>query len=187
MCPNIPLPTATSAWYFDVSSISAFWTNSPLTDTGTADESRLYFIAEIMMRKMLQHCTLSVSRDVNSDFAYAPIVSAELERQLEEWHSYLPESLAFSIDGKPAKSHCTSPQADFLSAQFYAYKVSIYWPAAYQAIYTGETNGNLLIHCQRFFDSYIHFVGSSAQAVQNCKPNAWTLYARYAPYPYPIR
>ncbi|KAK2767677.1 hypothetical protein FQN54_003835 [Arachnomyces sp. PD_36] len=178
MCPKIPLPVASNTWSFNAASISNLWPDHPVPDVDTGDESRLYFTTEIMMRKMLQHCTLSVSKDINNNFVYAPIVAAELERQLDEWHSYLPESLSFSVDGKPAKSPRTSAQTDFLSAQFYAYRASIYWPAAYQAIDSNETNGNLLIHCQRFFDSYVHFIASTTQAVRTCRPNAWTLYAR---------
>ena len=178
MCPNIPLPVANNAWSFTTASVSTIWPNSPVPDVAAGDEGHLYFIAEIMMRKMLQHCTLSVSKDVNSNFTYAPIVAAELERQLDEWHSYLPETLSFGVDGKSANPSRTSAQTDFLSAQFYAYKVSIYWPAVYQAIDSGETNGNLLLHCQRFFDSYVHFIASTTHAVRTCKPNAWTLYAR---------
>jgi hypothetical protein len=54
-----------------------------------------YFVAEIAMRKMLQRCTWSIRLESHGFHTYAPIVAAELERQLDEWHQLLPERLFF--------------------------------------------------------------------------------------------
>jgi hypothetical protein len=134
------------------------------------------------MRKMLQRCTWSTSTLAQGSHVYAPIVAAELERQLDEWVHLLPEHLLFSAPlGKLGSSPCwnsNSAQADFLRAQYYAFKASIYWPAVYEAISSGNANTDLLRHCASFFTSYAAFVPSASAAVAVCKPNLWTLCTR---------
>lgn len=154
-----------------------------MMDSDFSTDGLTYFLTQIAMRKMLQHCTLSVSQDSNGNFAYATIIAAELERQLYQWRSYLPETLSFTAHGPSThRPPHNSAQSDFLRAQFYAYKSTVYWPAAYQATvdYASDMDGNLIPHCRQFFDSYVHFMTSAVAAVRTCKPNAWTLYARCA-------
>ncbi|KAF9893115.1 hypothetical protein FE257_012526 [Aspergillus nanangensis] len=157
----------------------------PLTTAATSwSYNPAYFVAEIAMRKMLQRCTWATSILAQNQFAYAPIVAAELERQLDEWLQLLPESLSFFIfvhgNGDYSKrqrllSH-ESPQVKFLRTQYYAFKASVYWPAVYEFLTTGQkVTGDLLVPCVRFFASYVEFVSSAAAAVAVCRPNLWTL------------
>lgn len=183
---DVPLPAGREAWSFDSAAAStAALPSSPETTvsaSSTSDEALSYFVAEIAMRRMLQRCTLSVTPDRNNKLIYAPIIATELEHQLEEWYSYLPEPLRFDVP----PSECDQPQngqehrqvqTDFLRAQYYAYKSSIYWPAAYQGMELGVADEDLLLYCSKFFNSYICFIASAKSAVYTCKPNAWTLYS----------
>lgn len=135
------------------------------------------------MRKMLQRCTWATSTLAPGRYVYAPIVAAELERQLDEWLQLLPEALSFrtALDTGycPRQSPLSnSPQGEFLRTQYYAFKASIYWPAVYEVLTTGEAKGDILCHCARFFSSYAEFAPSAAVAVAVCRPNLWTLCTR---------
>ncbi|PIG87871.1 hypothetical protein AARAC_000849 [Aspergillus arachidicola] len=137
-----------------------------------------YFVAEIAMRKMLRGCTLSARKGPGGGFEYAPVIAAELERQLEEWYSFLPRQFQFlgkALDASSLRGR--SPQAQFLSAQYFAFRTSVYWPAVYQAFSTGKLDYALLSQCRRFFETYSAFIESAACAVYNCRPNLWTLCA----------
>ncbi|KAL2786928.1 hypothetical protein BJX66DRAFT_341715 [Aspergillus keveii] len=172
MTSAAPAPTSSLIWSRNSSPPS-----EPCIPSSSSDLS--YFVAEIAMRKMLQRCTWSTSTLAQGSHVYAPIVAAELERQLDEWVHLLPEHLLFSAPlGKLGSSPCwnsNSAQADFLRAQYYAFKASIYWPAVYEAISSGNANTDLLRHCTSFFSSYAAFVPSASAAVAVCKPNLWTL------------
>jgi hypothetical protein len=131
------------------------------------------------MRKMLRRCTWSISTLPHGSHIYAPIVAAELERQLDEWLQILPEPLSFQASSSCiGSSRRNSAWGEFLRTQYYAFKASIYWPAVYEALSSGEANNDLLLHCSKFFTSYAEFATSAAAAVTVCKPNVWTLYAR---------
>ncbi|KAL4952027.1 hypothetical protein BDW69DRAFT_195976 [Aspergillus filifer] len=137
-----------------------------------------YFVAEIAMRKMLPRCTYAISTPSPGVHIYAPIVAAELERQLDEWLQILPESLSFQSSRSYIDSSWrNSARAEFLQTQYYAFKASIYWPAVYEVLRTGAANDALRHPCSSFFTSYAEFATSAAAAVTVCKPNAWTLYA----------
>ncbi|KAL3442397.1 hypothetical protein BJX65DRAFT_299036 [Aspergillus insuetus] len=172
MTSAAPAPTSSLIWSRNSSPPS-----EPCIPSSSSDLS--YFVAEIAMRKMLQRCTWSTSTLAQGSHIYAPIVAAELERQLDEWVHLLPEHLLFSAPlGKVGSSPCwnsNSAQADFLRAQYYAFKASIYWPAVYEAISSRNANTDLLRHCASFFSSYAAFVPSASAAVAVCKPNLWTL------------
>ncbi|KAJ0413013.1 hypothetical protein BJY00DRAFT_306620 [Aspergillus carlsbadensis] len=175
-----PAPTSSLTW-----SRNSTPPSEPCIPTSSSDLSLSYFVAEIAMRKMLQRCTWATSTLAQGSHVYAPIVAAELERQLDEWVHLLPEHLLFSAplgiaESSPrwnanSSSTSTSAQADFLRAQYYAFKASIYWPAVYEAISSGHANVDLLRHCANFFTSYAAFIPSASAAVAVCKPNLWTL------------
>ncbi|KAL3472379.1 hypothetical protein BJX99DRAFT_235642 [Aspergillus californicus] len=181
MIPLAPAPASLGSWTW-VHDPSAL---SPTSDTGTGSgpmpsytitTDLSYFMAEIAMRKMLHHCTWSIRTVAqNNSHAYAPIVAVELERQLDEWHQLLPDGLSFKTSST-FTSYRSQPQVGFLRTQYFAFKASIYWPAAVEVFTTGEASDELLFHCQRFFDSYIEFVMSASVSVGLCKPNIWTLY-----------
>jgi hypothetical protein len=106
------------------------------------------------------------------------VVALELERQLQEWYDLLPDELSLRSDTGGSVPSRGLAQAQLLDTQCYAFSVSIYRPAVYQAWVTGEADDDLLLHCRGFFDSYIEFIASAAISVSICKPNIWTLYAR---------
>ncbi|KAK9321542.1 hypothetical protein V1517DRAFT_326166 [Lipomyces orientalis] len=174
---HIPLPDSHETWNI-ATTASPVVPTSPesVNSAGTSsDEMRSYFLAEIAMRRMLHRCTISISTTSNGHFIYAPIIAAELELQLEQWHAVLPEHLRF---GQPdLDDRIESATAGFLQAQYYSCKASIYWPAVYQAIESSEADSDLLPHCHKFFDSYVNFMVSATSTVQHCLPNLWTLYA----------
>ncbi|KAL2813038.1 hypothetical protein BDW59DRAFT_178357 [Aspergillus cavernicola] len=147
------------------------------SSSGLSEPDMSYFITKIALRKMFQHCNWSVRELSPGRFAYAPIIAAELERQLDEWRRFLPERYSFlDHEGEATSSLASSsPQVEFLRTQYYAFKASVYWPAVYQALDTGGMNNSLIFNCRQFFESYVAFVNSAARAVQLCLPNLWTL------------
>lgn len=133
------------------------------------------------MRKMLQRCTWPTSTLAQGSHVYAPIVAAELERQLDEWLKLLPQQLSFRASpaiGSHPRRGPSSAHVEFLRTQYYAFKASIYRPAVYEALTAGEANSDLLRHCTIFFTSFAEFVPSAAAAIAVCKPNLWTLCTR---------
>lgn len=137
-----------------------------------------YFLAEIAMRRMLRRCTTSTRRLPNGEQIFAPIIYTELDLQLGQWHSYLPQSLRF--DRYCVSEGETNPHRLFLRAQFHAYRASILWPAVHQAMVEGEQCDEMLLSfCLEFYRSYHLFVQSAASCIPQCIPNTWTLYARY--------
>lgn len=137
-----------------------------------------YFLAEIAMRRMLQRCTTSTRQLPNGKHIFAPIIYTELDLQLGQWHSYLPQSLRFD---RYCISECeTNPHRLFLQTQFHAYRASILWPAVHQAMVEGEQCDEMLFSfCLEFYRSYNLFVLSADSCIPQCIPNTWTLCARY--------
>ncbi|KAE8384393.1 hypothetical protein BDV23DRAFT_177092 [Aspergillus alliaceus] len=146
----------------DILSILDNGRNDVLDKLALADLS--YFVAEIAMWKML-----------HGVHSYAPIIAAELERQLAEWHNILPKQFQFLGKDLEASSVWGSPQVQFLTAQYYAFRTSVYWPAVYQAFSSGKVDNALLAQWRWFFESYSAFIGSAGRAVYTCRPNLWTL------------
>lgn len=120
----------------------------------------------------------------------------ELESQLDEWYSFLPEMIQFSthniedplvtaIDTPGSAATVPTPPlcplTNFLRVQYHCCKISIYWPAVYQVMqdehHTVPADSRLLEHCARLFDSYVQVIPSCITAYENCIVNRWTLYA----------
>ncbi|KAL4916407.1 hypothetical protein BDW62DRAFT_218757 [Aspergillus aurantiobrunneus] len=181
-----PAPTSIGpcTWAWNQSThyitLNALGNGEPMQLRTTPGSDPSYFIAEIAMRKMLQHCTWSFRTLSPGTHVYAPIMAAELERQLEEWHGLLPESLYFRTASTATcsgqRSRSSSAQVEFLRTQYFAFKASIYWPAVYETLTAGSASPDLRVPCGRFFDSYAEFVVSAEATIGVCKPNAWTLY-----------
>ncbi|EED15727.1 conserved hypothetical protein [Talaromyces stipitatus ATCC 10500] len=176
---TVPVSYETWIWHPSLPPVRATGdeTESIIHEQALRHHDLSYFMAEIAMRKMLQRCTSSFQRLSQAKFSYAPVIAAELERQLQEWYDLLPDELSLRRDNSVPIPPSGSAQAEFLHTQCYAFKVSIYWPAVYQAMVAGEASDDLLLHCRGFFDSYIEFIASAAVSVSICKPNIWTLYA----------
>jgi hypothetical protein len=137
-----------------------------------------YFLAETIMRRMLQRCTTSTQILPNGKQMFAPVISTELELQLEQWHTHLPEFLRF--DRYSMSEFSINPQLLFLRTQYYAYRASILWPAVHQVVVEGEQyDKSLLSFCLEFYQDYNRFVSSAVACIPHCLPNTWTLYARY--------
>ncbi|OQE21440.1 hypothetical protein PENFLA_c014G03240 [Penicillium flavigenum] len=171
-----PAPASSATWTWNEP--EPFESPNSTNDRSDSDRDLSYFVAEIAMRNMLRRCTWSISTLPHGSHIYAPIVAAELERQLDEWLQMLPEALSFRDSSSCiGSSRRNSAWGKFLRTQYYAFKASIYWPAVYEALSSGEANGDLLLHCSKFFTSYAEFATSAAAAVTVCKPNIWTLYA----------
>jgi hypothetical protein len=177
---TVPVSYETWIWYPTLLPVGASGdeTEGIMHEQALRHHDLSYFVAEIAMRKMLQRCTSSVRRLSQVEFSYAPLIAAELEQQLQEWHDLLPDELALRGDNDDSVPSRGLAQAEFLHTQCYAFRASVYWPAVYQALVTGEADDDLLFHCRGFFDSYIEFIASAAISVSTCKPNIWTLYAR---------
>jgi hypothetical protein len=179
---DIPLPSSHATWRFVPDSMStppSATSQERFEPTGSTPEEILsYFLAEIAMRRLLQRCTTSVSDTSNGRLVYAPIIATELEHQLEEWYSYLPEFLQFEKNAVLEPSSNPSPLAQFLRVQYMAYKASIYWPAAHQLMEFDASSTDLIPYCAKFFESYVSVVATASYVVYHCPANVWTICAR---------
>lgn len=151
--------------------------SNPSQASTNRPEPLSYLLTQIAMRQMLGRCTSSVSKSHNGQLTYAPVVAAELEAQLHQWYDLLPDTLRFKPQAVE-EGFDLSPNAVFLSVQYYACLASIYWPAVYQATCSEWPDEGLSTYCRKFFESYISFVPAAVSSMHGCPPNAWTIYAR---------
>ena len=163
--------------------------DSPLSTATSTQNERPYFLAEIAMRRMLHRCNTAVQATSSGKYVYAPGIALELEHQLEEWYCYLPETNRFEKGDVSQPLEPVNippcPLSNFLRVQYYCCKLSIYWPAIYQAMQDGAVTDLLLDHCQRFFDSYMMLIPSIVAAFHDCRVNRWTLFVRLVPISFP--
>lgn len=184
---HVSLPLCQQTWQFQPE-------NTSLADTAPAGpgialstlsnegNTQSYFLAEIAMRRMLHRCNTAVQVTSAGEYVYAPSIALELEHQLEEWYRCLPEIIRFEKGDVSQSLELIKipacPLSNFLRVQYYCCKLSIYWPAVYQAMQDGAVSNHLLDHCRRFFDSYMMLRPSILAAFDNCRVNRWTLFVR---------
>ena len=107
--------------------------------------------------------------------AHPVLTSVSVSRILTHiTHSHLETEFPATLVSKALRN--LGPGGD--STQYYAFKLSIYWPAVYEALTAGDANTDLLRHCTRFFTSFAELVPSAAATVAICKPSLWTLCTR---------
>lgn len=177
---EVPLPTGTDIWSFENNTNAPCSSDRESLHSAQSDKLVTYLLAEIAMRRMLRRNTTSVSFLVDGTIQYAPLIARELEAQLEQWYSFLPESLRFSPGFKDTESP-VSPQVVFLRLQYWACMVSFSWPAIIQAMESHYVSDNTLKECSNYFYSFRQFIRSATAALETCLPNKWTIYARYGP------
>lgn len=183
---GMALPDGRRTWRFDVDvgspqSMAESPAGSVLAENRTADTPQAYFLAEISMRRMLHRSNTAIRRTHQGVVVYAPGIARELELQLDEWYSYLPDLVRFhdltSGDlSSPPTAPAIDPLINFLRCQYYCCKLSIYWPAIYQCIQDGTASPDTLRDCERFFNAYIQLMPSLLLAMQSCIVNRWTIY-----------
>lgn len=174
---EIPLPTGTDIWSFE--------NNKTMTrpaapgDMSSAQSDRLvtYLLAEVSMRRMLQRNTTSVSCSIDGTVEYAPVIARELEAQMDQWYSFLPESLHFSRYFEDIENQA-SPQTVFLCTQYWACMVSISWPSIVKVMESRRLSQSTTNECNNYFHSFGQFIKFATAALNTCLPNKWTLYAR---------
>lgn len=185
---HVPLPLCHQTWQFTPESTSPAIAAPDSPDftpstNASVKNMRSYFLAEIAMRRMLHRCNTAVQVTSAGKYVYAPGIALELERQLEEWYRCLPEIDRFGkgdvLQPLEPVDLLSCPLSNFLRVQYYCCKLSIYWPAVYQAMQDGAATNLLLNHCQRFFDSYVMLIPSIVAAFNDCRVNRWTLFIRW--------
>ncbi|KAF3015170.1 hypothetical protein E8E15_003902 [Penicillium rubens] len=184
---HVPLPLCHQTWHFMPESTPAAVPSPPSPGSAHSTHTNVqnmqsYFLAEIAMRRMLHRCNTAVQVTSFGKYVYAPGIALELEHQLEEWYRYLPETNSFEKGDVSQPLTLVNipscPLSNFLRVQYYCCKLSIYWPAVYQAMQDGATTNILVDHCQRFFDSYAMLIPSIVAAFRDCWVNRWTLFVR---------
>lgn len=131
------------------------------------------------MRRMLHRCNSAVTRSPDGRPSYAPSIALELERQLDVWYDYLPANIRFAkVPDQQLCADRSGSLSNFLNVQYYCCKLSIFWPAVYQAVQDNAASTQLLDHCQRFIDPYVQLLPRIAFAVDNCLIYKWTLSLR---------
>ena len=176
---EVGLPTGADIWSFGRNSELAL---SPAGTADTAmgdhrsDNTVTYLLAAISMRRMLRRNTAAVTVSSEGTVEYAPLIAQELEIQLEQWWSVLPGSIRFQPEDDNSEDACQ--QTVFLRAQYWACKVSYYWPAVVQIMDSKHLTEVTAKGSREFFRSYRQFIKSAIRALEACLPNRWTLYAR---------
>ncbi|KAH7085268.1 putative C6 transcription factor, partial [Paraphoma chrysanthemicola] len=177
---HVSLPDGRDTWSFEQiatpSSNNAISPSSIVSGSQTSSDTvDAYFLAEISMRRMLHRCNTAIRRTSEGSTVYAPRIATELIRQLDEWHTYLPASIQFSPVDQVWGREC--PHIDFLYVQYHCYKISTYWPAAYQAFRDHIADDQLIEDCRRLLESYISCIPRLIGALKGCVVNSWTLFA----------
>lgn len=174
---EVALPTGIDIW--SLKSESAARRHEPTGPSSTISNDNVitYLLAEIAMRRMLRRNTTAMTVSADGSAEYAPLVAQELEAQLEQWWSFLPEPLRFSPEYEDGDGD-VSLQVPFLRAQYWACMVSLYWPAVVQVMESHQLTETTVNGCRSYFYSYREFTKSATAALKTCLPNKWTLYAR---------
>lgn len=127
------------------------------------------------MRRLLHRCNSAVTYSPDNRPSYAPGIALELERQVDEWYEYLPANIRFPKETNQLRVDGIDSLSNFLNVQYYCCKLSIYWPAVYQAVQDGGASAHLRGHCQRFIDSYVQLLPRICLALDICLIYKWTL------------
>lgn len=179
----MPLPNCHRTWQFpppqpstSLAGVSPASAHSSDSTSTTADQAQSFFLAEIGMRRLLHRCNSAVTYSTDNRPSYAPGIALELERQVDEWYDYLPVNIRFPKETSQLGTMYSL--SNFLNVQYYCCKLSIYWPAVYQAIQDGRVSVHLQDHCQRFIDSYVELLPQIVIAIDICPIYKWTLSIR---------
>ena len=173
---HVPLPDGRATWICEGE--DAQTSESPLEPTTVVtrtDVTDAYFLAAISMRRMLHRCNTAIRRSSSGSTVYAPRIAAELARQLDEWHAFLPSLIVF--DPNDAVSLDQDPMIGFLHVQYHCYKMATYWPAAYQAVRDHPSEASFSAHCRTLLDSYTAVVPNLIESLRSCVINRWSLFA----------
>lgn len=168
---EIPLPTGTDIWTFE-----GYSAMDKATKGSSSDDMVTYLLAEISMRRILRRNTSAITISIDGKIHYAPLISQELEVQVDQWYSFLPEPLRFSLEHDDFQG--SSPFVIFLRTQYWACMVSFYWPAVVQVMDTQVLTESSMNGSRSYFHSYKQFINSATRALAVCLPNKWTIYAR---------
>jgi hypothetical protein len=123
----------------------AFYDTS--NDEQERDESSLYFLACVSMRRLLNRVhDLLYAQDsgVAFDDARFPHIVNELDHQLEEWRECLPPAFQFTVDDR----ELTSGHGGFLRQRYLTCRAVIYRPFLNQCLTkaaSGEIVGDLVL------------------------------------------
>ncbi|KAI5455882.1 hypothetical protein BGZ63DRAFT_429499 [Mariannaea sp. PMI_226] len=141
------------------------------------------------MCRMVRRCTTAITISHDKE-VYAPVIATELAHQLETWYDCLPASLSFnrrtfddtfSYDvveyTSPYPPSGLTAVTRFLQMQYQMCLAGIFWPAVYSVIHVDNISPATLADCSRFFNAYIGFVTSAADAVRCCPQSPWNIYA----------
>ncbi|KAF9891673.1 hypothetical protein FE257_003685 [Aspergillus nanangensis] len=181
----VPLPLCQRPWSFTPENISPTVSPPGYPETDVSIDTHVgatgsYFLAEIAMRRMLHRCNTAVQITPKGEYVYAPYIARELGKQLEEWYCHLPDINRFEKGDASQPLELvripTSPVSNFLRVQYYCCRMSIYWPAVYQAMQDGALTDRLWDDCKQFLDSYVMLTPSIAAAFEDCYVNRWTLF-----------
>lgn len=187
---TIALPDDRSAWLFDNELgasplVPAAPEGVPSEAESQTNIAEAYFLAEISIRRMLHRCNTAIRTNPDGTVSYAPGVAVELQRQLNEWYSYLPDIIRFADDQLFAFDVLTSPGSypspepltSFLRVQYYCHQLNVFWPAVYQCIQDGQTTSDTEAFAERFFNAYIQLMPTLLTSIYSCIVNRWTLCA----------
>ncbi|KAA8915565.1 hypothetical protein TRICI_002304 [Trichomonascus ciferrii] len=147
-------------------------------DLGTPDP---FFLAEIGIRKIIDRTSFTFnSSQYERGMSFAPIVAKELEAQLQEWYSCLPEPIKFDLPSRvvldaPELSASEHSTCAFARGQYFATRMLIYWPCVMDMI---EIDGNYSQMHEGVFnitlDSYICFIHRATTVRLSELPLVWT-------------
>lgn len=181
----MPLPNCRCTWQFplpqpsvSLAGVSPASAHSSDSTSTIADQAQSFFLAEIAMRRLLHHCNSAVTYSADNRPSYGPGIALELERQVDEWYDYLPVRIRFPKGTSQLCADWIYSLSNFLSVQYYCCKLSIYWPAVYQAIQDGRVSVHLQNHCQRFINCYEQLLPRIVIAMELCPIYKWTLSIR---------
>ncbi|KAH0435724.1 hypothetical protein CcaCcLH18_04678 [Colletotrichum camelliae] len=167
---------------FEGSGIATYTESLPLPSPEPGEEQFQFFLALVSICRIRDVTQNSLRDKGNNEIVHAPIVSVELESQLEQWHSCLPPPLKFPKDA----SRIMHSHRSFLRLQYHCLKTVLYWPVISQCLqlfaqsFEDRTEPPHILHpiiatgrAQEFVDSLV--VGMTEMKVKTKTQFTWTM------------
>ncbi|KAI8317317.1 hypothetical protein K4K59_008616 [Colletotrichum sp. SAR11_240] len=129
-CCHIPEAELNTHLRFEGSGIAFYTESLPLPSPEPGEENFQFFLALVSICRIRDATQNSLRDKGSNEIVHAPIVSVELESQLEQWYSCLPPPLKFPKD----KSRIMHNHRSFLRLQYHCLKTVLYWPAISQCL-----------------------------------------------------
>lgn len=178
--PQVLPPTDDEIWGFfdDRSSLHPDVTHPVSTPPGVPQQSSLYFREEIQLQQLLDNYLDPV---VGNKSIISPAGLASKADKLDFSQLFATFLHRLQLGTTTTTSLGITEHHNHLAllrTKYYAYEISLYWPAIRRIMENGFADCELLPYGPLFFESAINFLTTATATALICPPKSWSLYAR---------